>query len=611
MSKQDLKSLIGTIKDSYDIEDYLRDDGVTQIVKSGPHKYKALCPFHMEKTPSFIIDTQFQNYHCFGCQEHGDIISYVQKVDNYSFRDALKVLADAQGITIQLSEHEDTTDYLSLRQVLRESANYYYKQFAQLDNSHPAKQEIVTRNLPLTSVLFGYAPENMTSLYRHLVSAGFTDEIIEQSGVCRTSQKGNMVDFWSGRLMFFITDIQGHPIGFSGKKLYESDTRGKYVNSSNTPLFDKSHALYNISYAKKPAGDSRELYIVEGQFDVAAMKTADCPNVVAASGTALTQHHAQTCSRVVGGESGKLIFCLDGDAGGEQSVYKVFRNHPTIHAMSYVVTFPDTVDPCDYREQYGDDKLKSFVEHNRQPLVDCILDSLEKKHDLTTSNGRAAYYSEAVGTASCIRNATLRDNATRRISLNALTSYESVRGSIQAQHDQQPPQHTSFVSSDHQDERDNQDVESHQEQQTIQLIDQDMYYHVASKLIAIGVRHQKLRESLAQRTSWFPRELQTVIHDVIASPSYNKVIIENFSTEHVARKIFDREFTPFLATMSASELWQQCRHLYTTLQHEYYRQYSDNRQYEIAQTLRNGSVDDLKKAIEVEQRESISSLNEE
>lgn len=431
MHMSDLKNAIAQVKLAYDIADYISSSGVT-LRPAGVNKQKGLCCFHNERTPSFTVDTHFQNYRCFGCGANGDIIKFVQAYEHLEFFDALKKLAEDKGIDLNLDGEKSSIDYTSLRKAMRSVANFFYAEFKKLDDDHPAKQEVANRGLDSRKFLYGYAPNGRQTLYRHLKSEGFSDEVILQTGACSQYTKDDgsktpISDFWRGRLMFYITDVTGKPIGWSGRKLYEDDQRGKYVNSRDGILFDKSASLFNIDKAKEKAVADKTVYVNEGQFDVAAMSAAGLTNAVASSGTAFTEKQGLMLRRLVG-EDGRLIFCFDGDSAGRAAAQKVFETVPIIHGQAYVVSLPDGYDPCDYRLENGDEALVQYINDNTVPLVEFILDQVAAGYDLHSEIEKSQYVSAAARVLATLSSNVLKEAYSRHVSLISFTSLDVVKG---------------------------------------------------------------------------------------------------------------------------------------------------------------------------------------
>lgn len=614
MAASNFQTVVAEVKSAYSVEDYIANDGVV-LKQSGPYKLKGLCPFpgHNEKTPSFTVDTQFQNYYCFGCKESGDLISYIQATQNLSFWESLKMLADPKGIEIEDQEAGPRVDYTSLKAILKHTAQFYVAHFQKLSEDHAAKREIEDRGLDLTVMRFGYAPERRGSLYSFLTKKGYSNELIEQSGVCRESKTGSFYDFWNGRLMFVIADIQGNPIGFSGRKLFDTDKRGKYVNSTDSPLFNKSRALFNVSKAKKSAGVAKEIFVVEGQFDVAAFVAADIQNVVAASGTSFTTEHGQTCSRLVGGSAGKVIFSFDGDEAGRKAATRVFETCPELHPIAYAVPFDDG-DPCDYRKQNGDDGLREKTSSDQIPLVDFVLNNLEVTSDLKSTTGRAKYVREAARLLSVVKSQPILDSAIRRVALHSVSSHDSVIDEVKSAR-----KSTQTRKPRVNDDSEDQEVveveptpEEINEEEILGNIASDEHYRTSAKYIALTVRFSKLRPALVSSKELLPAELAAFADDIEAaidteggSGAQARLIPEAFTHPEIAKVLFSQDFMPHLSVMTGREVVSLYKRLKQRLAEIQREQTDEDLRGRITQILgagTGGSVKDLKRALALEEK---------
>lgn len=524
-AKVDLKEAVAQIKAAYLISDYIKQSGVS-LTASGAGKWKGLCPFHSEKSPSFTVSDHFQNYHCFGCGQRGDILSFVTQTEHLDFIEALKKLAEDKDISLDFSgDKENSIDYRSIRECLKAAANFFAAEYRKLDADHPARKQVKDRGLSERGMIYGYAPEKRTALYEHLRTLKFSDEIILQAGVAtqwKDSQK--ISDFWSGRLMFIITDITGKPIGFSGRKIFEEDKRGKFVNSPAGPLFDKSSALFNVQNAKQKASESKEVFVAEGQFDVAAFIEAGLPNVVASSGTAFTQNQGSILHRLVG-ESGKIVFAFDGDAAGEKAALSVFKNVPGIHSVAWVVQFPEGEDPCDYRQSYGNEALVELTK-NAVSLVGFVLEVTKKSYDMSSEVGRSQYLSYAARVLSTIASNTLRESFIRTVALDTFTDVDTVKSLVSSA----TPIELSAIENNIAAEAERpQELSEEASRPTLELIENDQHYALAARFIALAVLDRNLIKYLPKNKSRLPKEFAKTIDELVAYPSDKPIIPEAFS----------------------------------------------------------------------------------
>lgn len=436
MSK-DFRKIVADVKLAHDIVDYIENSGVT--LKVAGTKYKGLCPFHNEKTPSFTVDPHFLNYRCFGCNANGDIIKFVQETNGLEFMDALRLLAEEKGIELpefsgDNENGESHEDRATMREIIRQTGLFFWGHYRNLDDNHVAKQEVAKRGMTIDNVynIYGYAPEGKNSLYTFLRDKGFSEESILATGVCNKLESGDILDFWRGRLMFIMKDITGKPVGFSGRRLHESDRRGKYVNSSDSSIFHKSSLLFNADIAKTSAREKEEVYVVEGQFDVMALLAAGLENVVASSGTAFTEKQSALLRRLVGTE-GRIVFVFDADSAGLEAASKVFDVDKALHSRAYVVQLPPDRDPSDMVQHQGSEALKAHIEDpaNTVSLVEFVLKHLKGQYNLETPEGRTNYIDAAAIVLKKIGSRTLQEEYSKLVALDVGAGIDTIKEAVE------------------------------------------------------------------------------------------------------------------------------------------------------------------------------------
>lgn len=600
---KDFKSVVLEVKNAYNIVDYIEGSGVS-LRSNGTESWKGLCPFHSEKTPSFTVSSARQSYKCFGCGASGDILSFVMATENIEFKDALLELAEAKNINVDFSGNSDSSfDYASLRKCVKDSANFFYKNFKSLPSNHPAKKEITSRGLsPKGGMLYGYAPEGGSKLYSHLSSLGYSDEIIFQSGVCRKSKKsGRVFDFWQGRLMFFLTDTVGRPVGFSGRKLFETDRMGKYVNSPDGILFDKSSILFNFSDAKKSAGKNREIYIAEGQFDVAAIRESGVENVAASSGTAFTVKQAHMCSRSVG-EGGKIIFCFDGDNAGREAALKVFDHCPQIHGNSYVVSFPEGNDPCDYRQKNGSEELKKYIEENRKPLVEFVLESFAEGKNFSQPQDKMDYIQKSAVVLKSIDNLSLREHYVKLVSINTLVETSVIEEAVKNAKLEKKNREV------YEAEITNNDVERYEstdvEERLIETLSEGFgKYYISHRLLFFFSEDRAFCESVDDFLDYVPSEMRPIFEELCWIPLNEPVFPEKFTYSEYISNLFEKNYFPFLRIMDMPEKEELYNRLVKELKEVSQSFEVEKVRMKISRALSDGksSVDILRKALEKEE----------
>lgn len=372
------------------------------------------CPFHLEKTPSCKVDPASQTWHCFGCGEGGDIITYVQKLDNVDFVDAVRFLARRAGI--ELNESPQTKKARSkkarLKAVCSETAAYYHLLLMRSTDSDAAKarEYLSSRNLGgevPNDWNLGFAP-GKRRLVTHLHSLGFTDnELIEANVAVKKSNGIN--DRFFNRVMFPICDSRGDTIAFGGRVV--GDGEPKYLNTGDTPLFHKSEVLYALDKAKATMASTGIAIVVEGYTDVIALHESGFTNVVATLGTSLTKQHIRILSHHA---KSKIIYLFDGDAAGQRAADRALTfidSSVTPEAGKSkidlcAVTLPDNLDPADFIAERGADVFSAVLETS-VPLIKFGIDRRLDAYDLSTPEGRSRATAEALSVLAPIKDSLL------------------------------------------------------------------------------------------------------------------------------------------------------------------------------------------------------------
>ncbi len=284
-----------------------------RVERSGA-QYKARCPFHHERTPSFYISPDRGTYHCFGCQAHGDIFGFVEGIEHIPFVEALKMLADRAGVS--LTNHQKKKDEGEGRLIeMLTIANEKYRE--NLKQSTEAKDYLLGRGLNEISInnfAIGYAKNEWRDIFIYLAGRGYTPEEMVAGGLVIKTDDGKYYDRFRGRMMFPIYNISNALVGYTGRVLpvYDDGKTGKYVNTPETVIYHKSNILYNYNRAKKKMAETGEIVLVEGQMDVVMSTQAEIENVIAVSGTAFTEYHVKMIKRL----ADKVILSFDNDKAG-------------------------------------------------------------------------------------------------------------------------------------------------------------------------------------------------------------------------------------------------------------------------------------------------------
>ncbi|MFJ7073102.1 DNA primase [Streptomyces sp. NPDC098781] len=405
INDEDVKAVRDAVPIDAVVSEYL------QLRGAGGGNLKGLCPFHDEKSPSFQVSPSKGLFHCFGCQEGGDTITFVMKVDHLSFSEAVERLAAQAGITLRYEEGgynpaHQRGERIRLVEAHKIAADWYAEQLASSPEADTGRIFLAERGFDQAAAVHfgvGYSPQGWDHLTRYLRGKGFTDKELLLSGLSQEGRRGP-IDRFRGRLMWPIRDIGGDVVGFGARKLYEADNGPKYLNTPDTAIYKKSHVLYGIDLAKKDIAKSSRAVVVEGYTDVMACHLAGVTTAIATCGTAFGGDHIKILRRLLmDNGSARVIFTFDGDAAGQKAALRAFEDDQKFAAETYIAIAPDGMDPCELRIAKGDDAVADLVEP-RTPLFEFALRQIVVRYDLDTPAGRAAALDEAAPIVARIKN---------------------------------------------------------------------------------------------------------------------------------------------------------------------------------------------------------------
>ncbi|WP_426363745.1 DNA primase [Streptomyces sp. E-08] len=381
-----------------------------QLRNAGGGNLKGLCPFHDEKSPSFQVSPSKGLFHCFGCQEGGDTIAFVMKIDHLSFSETVERLAAKAGITLRYEEGgynpgHQRGERIRLIEAHKIAAEYYA---GQLDSAEAeiGRKFLAERGFDQAAAAHfgvGYSPAGWDHLTRFLRGKGFSDKELILSGLSQDGRRGP-IDRFRGRLMWPIKDVGGEIVGFGARKLRDDDNGPKYLNTPETPVYKKSQVLYGIDLAKKDIAKVSRAVVVEGYTDVMACHLAGVTTAIATCGTAFGGDHIKILRRLLmDNGSARVIFTFDGDAAGQKAALRAFEDDQKFAAETYIAIAPDGMDPCELRLAKGDEAVAELVQP-RTPLFEFALRQIVRRYDLETPAGRAAALDEAAPIVAKIKN---------------------------------------------------------------------------------------------------------------------------------------------------------------------------------------------------------------
>ena len=410
------------------------------LKNAGVGSLKGLCPFHDERTPSFHVRPQLGYWHCFGCGEGGDVITFIEKINHLGFAEAVEYLADRTGVQLRYEEGGAVRRGVEpgTRQRLMDAnrlAEAWFREQLATPEAQPGRDFLTARGFDRHAAAHfgvGYAPAGWDHLARYLRSAGYTEAELVDSGLCsRGGQDGRRVyDRFRGRLIWPIRDVTGATVGFGARKLSEEDQGPKYLNTPETPVFHKSQVLYGLDLAKREVARSHRIVVVEGYTDVMAAHLSGVTTAVATCGTAFGADHVRVVRRLLGdvddpaagvvtgqgreARGGEVIFTFDGDAAGQKAALRAYAEDQRFATQTFVAVDPGGLDPCDLRMKEGDTGIPRLLSR-RVPLFEFVIRTSLSHLDLDTSEGRVRGLRSAAPVVAGIRDRALKREYTRRL----------------------------------------------------------------------------------------------------------------------------------------------------------------------------------------------------
>jgi DNA primase len=418
------------------------DEVVSQYVtlkNAGGGSQKGLCPFHDEKTPSFNVNPSRGTYHCFGCGEGGDVISFLMKIDGLSFAETVERLADKYGVELKREDGDVREDRPrgpsrgKLIEAHRVAQEYYAAQLVSPEAA-AARQFLTERGFDASAAEtfgLGFAPRDGDALFKHLRSRGFSQDELVTAGLVAIGRSA--YDRFRGRLLWPIREASGETIGFGARRIFEDDRiEAKYLNTPETPIYKKSTVLYGIDLARRNMARSAQAVVVEGYTDVMACHLSGVGTAVASCGTAFGDDHAKVLRRFMADHEefrGEVIFTFDGDAAGQAAALKAFQGDQNFISQTYVAVEPDGLDPCDLRIKKGDAAVRELVAR-RVPLYRFVLTNVVAKYDLDRADGRVDALRESARLVSSIRDRSKVDAFAREIASMVGVDVEEARAEV-------------------------------------------------------------------------------------------------------------------------------------------------------------------------------------
>lgn len=392
---------IQQLKQSCDMERIV--SGYLPLKKKGRYLV-GLCPFHSEKSPSFYVYPQNQSFYCFGCGAGGDVITFIRRIENLEYMEAVKLLADRCGLELPMdSDQSDERSMLKKRvlEINRESARFFHSCLMS-EQGRQAYEYLISRGRDRKTIRhfgLGYAPAGWDGLLNHLRTKGFSDNDMLEANVV-TKGKYGPHDRFSNRVIFPIIDPRGNVVAFGGRAL--DDKGAKYLNSSDTPVFKKSKTLFALNFAKTSKRPG--LILAEGYMDVIAIHQAGFDNAVATLGTALTEEQARLISQY----AERVVLAYDSDGPGQAATKRAMNIFDEVGVKVSVLSMTGAKDPDEFIKKYGTERFAMLLDNSRNP-VEFELSKLRTTHDTAQADGKVGYLKEACKLFAGIRNPVERE----------------------------------------------------------------------------------------------------------------------------------------------------------------------------------------------------------
>ncbi len=413
---------IQLVRDRVDIVELI---GRYVTLRQAGRNFKGLCPFHNEKTPSFNVNVDRQIFHCFGCGEGGNAITFLMRHDNLSFPEAVRQLADEYGIVIPEASNVEAGLVEPLFKLNRFAQDVYSKILRSPQGS-VAREYLVQREIAdetIDKFGLGFAPDSWDTLAKAIERAKFSVADAERAGLLARSEKGRVYDRLRGRITFPIQDVRGRVIGFGGRTLGKSDG-AKYLNSPETPIYRKREAFYGFPHALEAIRRGERVVLVEGYFDLIAMHCAGVVEALATCGTALATEHAQDLRR----RAKEVVLVFDGDEAGQRAMHKGLEVLLPQSLRVRAVLLPDALDPDDFRKKRGDAELRRLIEE--APMALDLVTRRALAQGCATPWQKADVAKQVTPLLALIPNSIERDEFMRRLALQLDTKQELLAAEV-------------------------------------------------------------------------------------------------------------------------------------------------------------------------------------
>lgn len=413
------------IKSRIDIVDLI---GEYLNLKKAGRNYKALCPFHDEKTPSFMVSPELQIFKCFGCNKSGDVIEFLKLYENIEFWDALEILAKRAGVKLKRKGSSKKSELKEKLYSLNDLAGqFYHFLLTKHDKGKKVLNYAQDRGFSkkiIEEFRLGFSPMDGETIPKFLNKKGFVDQEIVKSGIAFKTKRGDLWDRFRGRLVFPLHDYRGRVIGFSGRLvpgLIKNDDKPKYINTPETLLYQKRNHLFGFWQTRDTIRDKNKVFVVEGETDVLSAFQAGFKNVVAIKGTAFTPQQAQKIKRY----ADTAVFALDADFAGTEAIKRSSQVAEKVGLNVEVVSLPSKYQDLDELAR-NDPKLLKNLDEKSEPIWDFVIEKAEQNYDLSTPQGKQKFLNTCLSFITQIENEVVKNSYLKQMADILRVDLESV-----------------------------------------------------------------------------------------------------------------------------------------------------------------------------------------
>jgi len=555
MANQIPREVIEQVREANDVVDVIGE--YVQLKKQG-RNYVGLCPFHGEKTPSFTVTQEKQIFHCFGCGKGGNVISFMKEIENFSFYEAVKFLADKSGITLpetgikkEFSMSEENQSILAANDWLTKLYHHLLKFTKDGKEGYRYLKDRGIDDDAIETFQMGFAPNAKEFIAEFLAKKGFQQHLLVKAGILSELNDNHVTDRFRGRVIFPIRNHIGKTVAFGGRSI--GDQEPKYLNSPESELFQKGKLLYNFDLAKRHIRKENAVILFEGYMDVISAYQAGVKNVVATLGTALTESQAKLLNRYVD----TVIICYDGDKAGLEATYKAANLLLKIGCSIKVAHLDNDMDPDSYIGNYGADAFKNKVIKASDTYMSFYMRFLRKDFNLNVEGDRIKYIESILKELAMIDSAIEREYYLQELSSEFNISTETLNTEMQEYRQKQG------IS------RDNQQKNRYTNNTTLSRHRQKLfpaYYNAEKKLISYMLQDSRIMEKVRDELG---AGFNVDDHKIIATHLYAfyeddqspdiGLFIEKLQDDRLKQLVVELAMVPILEDISDKEIHDYMR----------------------------------------------------